>query len=118
MNNIRLKTVKLLGRLMQPLTEEGVISVPEMNQILSNLKSLANKGELLPPIQPRLIDQREASEMLGISLANFKKLEKEGAFSFQRRPLGAAVRYRLGDLITFIMSNDTDINAETATTAN
>ena len=115
MNNIRLKTVKLLGRLMQPLTEEGVISVPEMNQILSNLKSLANKGELLPPVQPRLIDQREASEMLGISLANFKKLEKEGAFSFQRRPLGAAVRYRLLDVITFIMAKDSDVNAEADT---
>jgi len=115
MNNIRLKTVKLLGRIMQPLAEEGVISVPEMNQILSNLKHLANKGELLPPVQPRLIDQREASEMLGISLANFKKLEKEGAFSFQRRPLGAAVRYRLLDVITFIMAKDSDINTEADT---
>ncbi len=115
MNNIRLKTVKLLGRIMQPLAEEGVISVPEMNQILANLKHLANKGELLPPIQPRLIDQREASEMLGISLANFKKLEKEGAFSFQRRPLGAAVRYRLLDVITFIMAKDSDVNAEADT---
>ena len=115
MNNIRLKTVKLLGRIMQPLAEEGVISVPEMNQILSNLKHLANKGELLPPVQPRLIDQREASEMLGISLANFKKLEKEGAFCFQRRPLGAAVRYRLLDVITFIMAKDSDVNAEADT---
>ena len=43
MNNIRLKTVKLLGRLMQPLAEEGV-SVPEMNQILSNLKNLRIRG--------------------------------------------------------------------------
>ena len=107
MNNIRLKTVKLLGRLMQPLTEEGVITVPEMNQIMTNLKNLANKGELLPAIPPRLIDQREAAEMLGISLANFKKIEREGNLPFKRKSIGGgAVRYRNIDAIKFIMSDD------------
>jgi len=76
MNNpIRLKTVKLLAKLIRPLTEEGLITVPEQNEIISQLKSLASTGSTIPNISPKLIDQRQASEMLGISLANFKKLE-------------------------------------------
>ena len=36
-------------------------------------------------ITPKLIDQSEASEVLGIGLSNFKKLEKEGAISIQKK---------------------------------
>jgi len=101
---IRPQTVKLLSRFIHPLTEEGLIPVPEANEILSQLKHLAEKGDLMPVIIPKLIDQTEAATMLGISLANFKKLERENAFSFKRKMVGSAVRYRNTDVIAFILT--------------
>ena len=112
MNNIRLKTVKLISRFIKPLQEEGFIAVPEMNEILSQLKHLAEKGTTIPPIVPKLIDQSEAAGMLGVGLSNFKKLEKEGAFSFQRKMVGSAVRYRNIDVVKFLMANESNNNQE------
>jgi len=111
-NHIRTNTVKLIGRLIQPLVEEGLIYVPERNEILSNLKSLAERGETLPVETPKLIDQETAATMLGIGLSNFKKLEREGKFPFKRKMVGSAVRYRNTDIIKFIMAeeaNDTSL---------
>jgi len=103
MNNpIRIRTVKLIARLLQPLAEEGVLTIPEKNEIVAQLKHLAEHGETMPAITPRLIDQTEVAEMLGISLANFKKLERDGSFPFQRRMVGSAVRYRNTDVIKYI----------------
>lgn len=103
---IRLKTVKLIARFLNPLTEEGLLTVPEHNEILSNLKHLAERGDYLPLIPPKLIDQKQAAELLGIGLSNFKKLEREGAFTFNRRNVGTSVRYRNVDVHKFIMSSD------------
>jgi predicted DNA-binding transcriptional regulator AlpA len=105
-NSLRPKTVKLIARLIKPLVEENLILVSEEQIMLSNLKHLAEKGELLPAVMPKLIDQREAAEMLGVSLANFKKLERENAFPFKRKMLGSSVRYRNTDLIAFTLSQD------------
>lgn len=101
---VRYTTVKLIGKLLQPLSEAGLISLPELNNIMSNLRHLSQKGELVPDIQPKLIDQREAGEMLGISLANFKK--QEPLFPFKRKMVGHAVRYRNTDIIRYILTND------------
>ena len=100
------KTVKLIARFIRPLCEEGLLSVPEMNEILGNLKSLAAKGEMLPAVQPKLIDQREAAEMLCLGLSNFKKLEKSGSIPFKRKMVGSAVRYRNTDVIKYLLAND------------
>lgn len=102
------KTVKLLAKFMRPLAEEGLMSVPEMQEILANLKHLAEKDELLPPIPPKLVDQSEAAEMLGVSYSNFKKLEREGKLPFPRKMLGSCVRYRNLDICRFIMASDGD----------
>ena len=61
---------------------------------------------LKPIIVPKLIDQREAADMLGISHSNVKKLEAEGAFPFQRKMVGSAVRYRNTDIIDYIVSSE------------
>ena len=106
MNTIRLKTVKLLSRFIKPLAEEGLLTVLEMNEIISQLKHLAEKGTLIPAVMPKLIDQSEAANMLGIGLSNFKKLEKENAFDFTRKMVGSAVRYRNTDIISFIMASE------------
>lgn len=103
--NIRPKSVKLISRLIQPWIDEGVIPVSEATEIIANLKCLAEKGSLMPPVIPKLIDQREAADMLGIGLSNFKKLERENSFPFKRRMVGSAVRYRNLDLIAYIMAD-------------
>lgn len=103
---LRLKTVKLLSRLIKPWVDEGVITVAESQEIVSNLKHLAEQRTLLPPIIPRLIDQQEAADMLGLSLSNFKKLEREAAFPFRRKMVGSSVRYRNTDLVSYIMVQD------------
>ena len=103
---IRPKTVKLIARLIRPLTEENLIYVSEEKEIIINLKHLAEKGELMPTITPKLIDMREAAEMLGLGLSNFKKIEKEGAFPFKRRMLGSSVRYLNVSIIEYIINSE------------
>ena len=106
-STLRPRIVKLISRLLKPLTEEGVILVSEEQTIISNLKHLSEKGTLTPAITPRLVDQKEAAEMLGVSHTNFKKLEREDSFPFKRRMVGTSVRYRNLDIIKYIMTDDT-----------
>ena len=106
-STLRPRIVKLISRLLKPLTEEGVILVSEEQTIISNLKHLSEKGTLTPAITPRLVDQKEAAEMLGVSHTNFKKLERENSFPFKRRMVGTSVRYRNLDIIKYIMTDDT-----------
>jgi len=108
---IRPKTVKLIARFIRPLTEEGLITVLEQNEILANLKHLAEKGETMPMIQPKFIDQLEAAEMLGLGHSNFKKLEKENAFPFKRKMVGSAVRYLNIDLLKYMMT-DSEVSGD------
>lgn len=105
MNNIDItaKTVRMFKRIMRPIAEEGIISLAEYNEAISQLTSLSERGTLKPTIIPKLIDQKEAAEMLGIGHSNFKKLEAEGAFPFKRKMVGSAVRYRNVDIIDYIM---------------
>ncbi|UDQ98864.1 hypothetical protein AAEX28_01960 [Lentisphaerota bacterium WC36G] len=78
----------------------------EKREIISQLKSLAETNQTIPAIIPKLINQQEASEMLGISLANFKKMERQEKLPFKRKQVGTAVRYRNIDIIKFIMSEE------------
>ena len=103
---LRPKTVKLIGRIMKPLVEEGVILVSEEQIVSANLRNLANKDRLMPVVVPKLINQREAAEMLGLGYSNFKKLEKEKAFPFNRRMVGSSVRYRNIDIVEYIMADN------------
>ncbi len=103
---VRGSTVKLIGRILTPWSEEGVITLGELNTILLNLKHLANKGSMLPEIMPRLLKQEQAAEMLGISLASFKRCEKLNVFPFKRRKVGSSVRYRNIDVINYLMLDD------------
>lgn len=105
-STISMKTVRMFKRMMRPLAEEGIISLPEYNEAISQLTSLAEHGITRPAIVPKLVDQREAAEMLGIGHSNFKKLEAEGAFPFRRKMVGSAVRYRNTDIIAYIESTD------------
>ena len=101
---VRNTTVKLIGGILQPISETGTITYPELNEIMSNLRNLAQKGELLPDVIPKLIDQRDAAQMQGISFAHFRNLEREGFFPFKRRMVGTAVRYYNTDIQKYILS--------------
>jgi predicted DNA-binding transcriptional regulator AlpA len=80
-----------------------LLTVAEEKLIISNLKYLAEKGELKPVVVPKLIDQKEAAEMLGIGHSSFKKLEASSKFPFKRKMVGSAVRYRNTDVIDYIL---------------
>ena len=112
--NIRPQTVRLIQRILTPIMETGLISVPELNEVIGNLKHLSEKGELLPAILPKLLTQEESASMLGVGLSNFKKLEREGAFSFKRKMVGTSVRYRNTDVINFIMTSDDSSHSDPA----
>ena len=103
---VRFSTVKLIRRLLQPIAETGVISFPELNNILANLKHLAKKGELLPAIEPRLLDTEEAARMIGICPSNFRNLERDGHFPFRRKMIGSRVKYYNIDIINYILALD------------
>ena len=107
MNDVRIsmETVRMFKRIMRPIAEEGIISLPEYNEAISQLISLAEHGTLKPVIIPKLVDSKEAAEMLGIGLSNFKKLEFEGRFPFKRKMVGTSVRYRNTDICEFLLSD-------------
>ena len=99
---ISLETVRMFKRIMRPVAEEGIIPLPEFNEVISQLTSLAEHGKPKPVIIPRLVDMKEAATILGIGLSNFKKLEGENAFPFKRKMVGTSVRYRNTDLYEFL----------------
>jgi len=103
---IRIQSVKLISRFLRIMTDEDLVTVPEANTIIAELKHLAERGENLPPIMPKLIDQEAAAAMLGIGLSNFKKLERENAFSFKRKMVGTSVRYLNINVLKYIIEND------------
>ena len=103
---ISMKTVRMFKRILRPVAEEGIIPLPEYNEAISQLTSLAEHGTTKPAVIPKLLDQREVSEMLGIGLSNFKKLESEGAFPFKRKMVGSSVRYRSTDVVDYICASD------------
>ena len=109
---IRPRTVKLISRFLKPLTDEGLIMVKEEQEILKNLRRLAEKGNLPPVVVPKLIDQREAAAMLGLGYSNFKKLEKSGEFDqyFKRKTIKGAIRFRNTDVLNYILLDDTEGN--------
>ena len=71
---VAFSTVKLIGRLLTPIVERGVISQPEFNKLMANLGRLPQKGELIPDVLPKLINQKEAAELLGVSFFRFRNL--------------------------------------------
>ena len=102
--SISMETVRMFRRIMRHIAETGIIPLAEYNEAISQLTSLAEHGKQKPVIIPRLVDMREAAEILGIGLSNFKKLENEKAFPFKRKMVGTSVRYRNTDLYEFLLS--------------
>jgi len=108
-NEVRPRTITLIGKLIRPWIDEGIISVPEGREIIANLNHLAQRGTILPTMVPKLLNQEEAAEMLGISKSNFRKLEAEGKLSIKRKMVGTSVRYRNTDILEFMLTDDKEI---------
>ncbi len=102
--SIRPKTIQLLGRIMKPFIEEGIIAQTEANTIIANLRSIAEKGTPLKEIQPRLLTQKEVADMLNIAFSNFRKIESE--FPFRRRQIHGSVRYLNLDVIEYMLADN------------
>ncbi len=107
-NPIRPKTVTLIGKLLRPFIEENIILNTESQEIVKQLRYLSEHNKQYPIEKPRLIDRTEASQMLGLGLSNFKKLEKENAFPFKSRKLGNSIKYFNQSIIEYIVNADND----------
>ena len=107
-NNLRMATVRWIGRLLAVSLDVGAMTVGEYNVVMKTLRSVAKKGETKEPEVPlRLVDGREAADILGISYSMFRALESEGVFPFRRKMLGKkTVRYRITDINNYILSDD------------
>lgn len=104
-NTIRPATVRLVSRLLLPLTDSGLVTCSEFNTIISELKAVA-KGKPQPMIESKYLNGKEVATMLAISFSEFRKLEKEGAFSFRRHTVGAkTVRYLNTEVISYMINN-------------
>lgn len=108
-NSLRMVTVRWIGRLLAVSLDVGAMTVVEYNIVMKALRAAAKKGETKEPEAPlRLVDGREAAEILGISYSQFRALEAEGVFPFRRKMLGKkTVRYRITDINNYILSDDT-----------
>ena len=107
---IRNQTVNLISKILHPLTESNLIPFPEYREIVAQLRHIANEGKPLPIVVPKLVTMDEAANMLGISLANFKKQEQY--LPFKRKYVGHGIRYRNTDIIRFILSDSQDNQME------
>lgn len=103
-STIRPATARLVTRLLAPLLDSGTVTADEYDQISAAVKALSHAHA--PPIPLKLITGQEAAELLGISFSQFRALEKEGAFPFQRKMVGnKTVRYRNLDILRY-MTNE------------
>ena len=107
-NNLRMATVRWIGRLLAVSLDVGAMTVGEYNIVMKTLRAVAKKGETQEPeVALRLVDGREAADILGISYSQFRALEAEGIFPFRRKMLGKkTVRYRITDINNYILSDD------------
>lgn len=102
--------MNLISKILHPLTESNLIPFPEYREIVAQLRHIANQGDPLPIVVPKLVTTDEAANMLGISLANFKKQEQY--LPFKRKYVGHGIRYRNTDIIRFILSDSQDNQME------
>ncbi len=108
-NNLRMSVVRWLGRHLAIDVDSGALTVSEYNLIMKTLRDVAKKGaDKEPEVPLRLVDGKEAADILGISYSQFRALEADGIFPFRRKMLGKkTVRYRITDINNFILSDDT-----------
>ena len=98
----RESTARFLRRLHTPLLEQGVMTRDEFDLMHTYLSSLAKKGIPPPDVPQKMIRAPEVAELLDISYAEFRKLDKDGFFPFKRRTIGKSVRYFYPDVVKYM----------------
>ena len=108
-NGLRMSVVRWLGRHLAIDLDMGALTANEYNLIMKTLRTVAKKDAPKEPEVPlRLVDGREAADILGISYSQFRALEAEGIFPFRRKMLGKkTVRYRITDINNYILADET-----------
>ena len=106
---IRLKTINLLSRIIKPFIEEGIIAQTEANTIIANLKNISKNGSPIKEIEPKLLSQKEVADMLGIGFSNFRKIEALGEFPFRRKSIHGSVRYLNLDVIEYMFASEDSV---------
>ena len=109
MNTIKLSTVKLIQRILNPISEAGTIPYPELKALITEMTAIAKTGERTPQEPNRLMKMEEVAERLGLGLSTFKRLEKDGEITIPRRKLGNSIRYQLHHVLEFINDCKDDI---------
>lgn len=113
MNNLlKLTTVKLISQILKPWIDTGNILNCEM-QIIRATLTAASKNKPAPAITPRLLKREAASELLSISVANWKRIESAGGFPFKKRIVGnGAVRYLNTEIYSYMLSEEIEEQCE------
>ena len=104
-----MSVVRWLGRHLAIDLDMGALTANEYNLIMKTLRTVVKKDAPTEPEVPlRLVDGREAADILGISYSQFRALEAEGIFPFRRKMLGKkTVRYRITDINSYILADET-----------
>ena len=72
-NNLRMSTVRWLGRHLAIDLDLGALTVSEYNLIMKTLRAVARKGDTKEPDIPiRLVDGREAADVARLYLRNLQ----------------------------------------------
>lgn len=98
----RESTAKFLRRFHTPLLEHGLMSRDEFELMHTYISSLVKRGTPPLTVTPKLIRAPEVAELLDISYAEFRKLDKDGFFPFKRRTIGKSVRYFYPDVVKYM----------------
>lgn len=82
--NIRQSTVKLIGKIIFPLVDTGIVTLAEYNEIMSNLRYLSKKGTLIPDVLPKLIKTKDVADIFwGSPPRNFVNWKARISFRFE-----------------------------------
>ncbi len=102
--NIRMSTVKWIGRHLAADLDVGVLTVSEFEQIMQALKSLAKNGTPSEPVKPKMLTVENVADLLGISKSQLRALEAEGKLPFRRRKIGSSVRYLNTEVLDYMQN--------------
>lgn len=103
---LRSETVKLIKDLLKPWVERDVVTAEEATLLTAQMKAIKSTGGIVEPVVPKLLDQDEVSQLLGMGKSQFRKLEKEGCFPFKRKTMGTSVKYRNIEVYHYIMAEE------------
>ncbi len=99
---INRSTINLIARLLRVFVDTDLVEQKESLEIVRQLKSLSERNAFCPIEPNRLIDRKELSGLIGISVSNIKRMESTGDLSIPIKKVGSSIRYNLHDVHWFM----------------